>query len=247
VFAAFRPNEGVTTHPKTGRRTVVNGSKITVSDLTARTTVFVPTDLAPSLDVRASEGPSLVRSSVPPTGRSTRYRITVAIDGPVPLSDDPNEEALFRDALRPTSDPPLSESQILALIGSQRQIEGLAGGDVQTALSNTFSQVLNSRLVPSLLSPIEQSLAAGLGLEEFGVEYNPDAPLTLRLSKRLPTPLQRFLLGYTRTLGTSGLQAGQPEPFNLSLTYEIGPRLQLGASTDEQRTFLFFLRGSLSF
>lgn len=243
VFAAFRPSEGETTNAS-GQRKVVNASKITVSDLTARATVFVPTGIAPSLDVRASQGPNLVRSSVPPTGRTTRYRITVAIDGPVPLSDDPNEEGL---RLRPTSDPPLSESQILALLGSQRQIEGLAGGDVQTALSNTFSQVLNSRLVPSLLSPIEQSLAAGLGLEEFGVEYNPDAPLTLRLSKRLPTPLQRFLLGYTRTLGTSGLQAGQPEPFNLSLTYEIGPRLQLGASSDEQRTYLFFLRGSLSF
>ncbi len=243
VFAAFRPSEGETTDVS-GQPKVVNASKITVSDLTARATVFVPTGIAPSLDVRASQGPNLVRSSAPPASRSTRYRITVAIDGPVPLGDDPNEEGL---RLRPTSDPPLSESQILALLGSQRQIEGLAGGDVQAALSNTFSQVLNSRLVPSLLSPIEQSLAAGLGLEEFGVEYNPDAPLTLRLSKRLPTPLQRFLLGYTRTLGTSGLQAGQPEPFNLSLTYEIGPRLQLGASSDEQRTYLFFLRGSLSF
>jgi hypothetical protein len=38
-----------------------------------------------------------------------------------------------------------------------------------------------------------------------------------------------------------------PEPYTLRLLYEIGPRLQLGVTTDERRDTTFLLRGTLTY
>lgn len=262
LFVLFRPNQGTTMDPRTGEETAVNGSQITVRDLVANATVYVPADIAANLSQAASgRDPDDAFSTprlpvaVSPTagGRTRRYRITAVVNGPLLSSEDGasgnngSGGAGSRLTLRTTSDPPLSESQIVALIGTQQQLQIAGAGRVQQALSLAFTQTLYSRVVPSLLSSLTDPLASGLGLEEFGLEYNPDAPLTLRLGKRLPPPLTRFLLGYTRTLGANRLLPGEPNPFELSLTYDLGPRLQIGGSLNEQRRYLYFLRGSFSF
>lgn len=210
---------------------------IAVSNLVARATVYAPADVRPTLSVRASQG--FVPSTTPSaTGRSTRYRITAEINGSLL---DPNGLDL-----NPTSDPPLEEAQILALLGSQQQIEQATQGNVQGALKGAFSGVLTNSLLPTLLSPLESGVSSLLGLEEFTLEYNPDAPLSVRFVKRLPDPFERYVISYTRSLGAR-LAPNEPEPYELRLFYELGTRLQVGASTDEQRETTFFLRGSLSY
>ncbi len=219
-----------------------------VSGLVARTTLYPLSGVTPSLGVRANQG--MFASATPPsTGRSTRYRITAVVDGSLVkrLPGGESEVRLDPEDLDLSSDPPLDERQIVALIGSEQQIARAIGGDVQGALSQTFTQVLNSSLVPSLLSPLERSVASAFGLEEFALEYNPDAPLTLRLVRRFPDPFERFVVSYTRGLGRTGLGPGVPEPYDLRLLYELGPRLQIGVSADEQRDYVFFLSGSLSY
>ncbi len=221
-------------------------TRLTVSDLAARANVYVPSGIAPSLDIRAREGGVLASAAPRTTTRSTRYRITVEFDGSL-LLDPTTGEFDPQDLNRKvTSDPPLTEAQIVALLGSEQQIRAAVAGNVERALSQTFTQVFSSSLVPSLLSPVEQSVASALGLEEFGLDYNPDAPLTLRFLKRFSNPFERFLAEYTRTIGTRS-QPGVPQPYDARLYYELTPRLQLGGSTNEQRDFTLFLRGSFSF
>lgn len=211
---------------------------IQVADFVARTTLYTRAGIAPTLGVRASQG-IFASADRPVAGGATSYRITARLDGPL-LNLDPRNLEL-------ESDPPLERSQIFSLIGSEQQIALAASGDVERALALQFSQVVNSSLVPTLLSPIETSVASALGLEEFGLEYNLDVPLTLRFVKRFPDPFERFLIAFTRSVGARSSNPGFPQPYNLRLYYELGPRLQIGISTDEQREQTVFLRGSLSF
>jgi hypothetical protein len=146
-----------------------------------------------------------------------------------------------------TSDPPLSEAQIMRLIGNERQIALATAGRIDQAFSLAVTQAFSARVIPSLLGSVERSIATLFGLEEFALEFNPDSPLTLSLSRRLSPPLERFLFSYNRTLGVSRFAPGEPDPFDLSITYEINPRLSFGFSTDEQRTNRYFLRGTFSY
>jgi hypothetical protein len=212
---------------------------IRVNDLVALATVYAPAGVTPSLGIRASQG--VLGTPTPrATGRSARYRITAQFNG---LLNATNPEDL---RLSVSSDPALSESQILALIGTKGQIETALSGDVNRALVAGFTQALSSSVVPGLLSGVEQGLATAFGLEEFSLEYAPDAPLTLSLLKRFPDPFERFLVSYTRSVQTRNAP-GVPEPYTLRLLYEIGPRLQLGVTTDERRDTTFLLRGTLTY
>jgi|GEM_PF-5612296 Uncharacterized protein conserved in bacteria len=187
-----------------------------------------------------------------------RYKVTATLNGPLALGEDVDRQT--EDAaklLSFTSDPPLPESEIIALIGNQQQIEAVARGDVNLALRSGFEQVLQSSVLPGLFAPLGERLAFSLGLEEFGVDYAPDAPVTVRLSKRLPDPLDAFLLSYSRSLNSGGLSAGEPLPFSVSLLYEFYevrgagrryvPRISVGISTNEQRDHAGFLRATVNY
>nr|CAA9264630.1 hypothetical protein AVDCRST_MAG63-2681 [uncultured Armatimonadetes bacterium] len=230
VFVTFNPPE----------ETVVRAD-----DLEARATVYVPRGISLSPAGFRERGAGTQISAAPPTtGRGQRYRITAAINGNLLAAANLEPAALDLD-----SDPPLERNQILSLLLNEQQLALVAQGNVDRALQLAFTQALTSSLVPTLFSPIEQSVSSALGLEEFALEYNPDAPLTLRFLKRFPDPFERFLVGYTRTLSAFGgrSEPGRPQPYELSLYYELGTRLQIGITADEERDVLTFLRGSLSF
>ncbi len=265
VFARFRVDKGGRVDLRFTAPDAANGgannsvgvrSGIVASNIVARTTQYANPGAVPSASSRLRDGGGPIAASTPSAGqRQTRYRISVTIDGPLDIFEDTDTATLDRLRLSFESDPPLSESQILALIGTQQQIELLARGDLQSAARLGVTQYLTSGLAPSLFAGIEQGVANTLGLEDFGVEYAPDAPIVLRLSKRFGYPLDRFVVSYSKSFQTR-TQPGVPPPYELGLNYDLyelktltryQPRIQIGVQTDEQRDFFTYLRGVITF
>ncbi|MES2462717.1 MAG: hypothetical protein V4671_19220 [Armatimonadota bacterium] len=233
------------------------GLGITVRDLTARQKFYNRNSNAPTLAARASDPTSVFGSTQPPTAtRSNGYTITVRVDGPLLLGDQTSgTPGQGGPTLTFTSDPYLSREEILALIGTREQIELAARGNVQGAVSLGVSRLLQSTFVPRLLAPLEGQVATAFGLEEFGLEYNPNAPLTVRFVKRLPDPLDRFLVEYTRSLQTRS-QTTAIQPYTFRFSYELYqlrqtrgvlPRLQIGVQLNDQRSFTTFLQGTINY
>jgi len=265
VFARFRVDKGgrvdlrfIAPDPTSGAADSAAGvrSGIIASNIVARTTQYANPGAVPSASSRLRDGGGPIAASTPSAGqRQTRYRISVTIDGPLDIFEDTDTATLDRLRLSFRSDPPLSESQILALIGTQQQIELLARGDLQSAARLGVTQYLTSGLAPSLFAGIEQNVANSLGLEDFGVEYAPDAPVVLRLSKRFGYPLDRFVVSYSKSFQTRS-QPGVPPPYQIGLNYDLyelktltrfQPRIQIGVQTNEQRDFFTYLRGVITF
>ena len=89
----------------------------------------------------------------------------------------------------------------------------------------------------------------------MGLEYNPNAPLTVRFVKRLPDPLDHFLVEYTRSLQTRA-QTTAIQPYTFRFSYELYqlrqtrgvlPRLQIGVQLNDQRAFTTFLQGTINY
>jgi hypothetical protein len=244
------------------RFTSANGLGVTVRDLQANQKFYNQNAGAPTLAARASDPTAIFGSTQPLTStRSYGYNITVRVDGQLLLSDQSADTAGQSSAqkngptLTFTSDPYLSREDILALIGTRDQIELAARGNVQDAFAQGLRQALTSNFVPRLLAPLEGQVATAFGLEEFGVEYNPNAPLTVRFVKRLPDPLDRFLVEYTRSLQTRS-QSTAIQPYTFRFSYELYqlrqtrgvlPRLQIGVQLNDQRSFTTFLQGTINY
>ncbi|MBC8135642.1 MAG: translocation/assembly module TamB domain-containing protein [Fibrella sp.] len=222
--------------------------------VTARTTAY----LLPgnSLDGTSQTRGGLPIASARPTadGRGTRYRITAQLAGRFNFGANANPE---NNTFKPifTSEPQLSESQIYALLVPRSQLAGVASGNFQQATGQLLNTVLNQSVIPGLFSPIEQRLADTFGLEQFSVDYSPSAPLTINLLKRLPDPLDRFLVSYTRSVQTSGVRSGGPVPFTAGLLFELYelrvranqpiPRISFGLFTNEQQDVTGNLRATI--
>ena len=233
------------------------GLGVTVKAVTAKRKFYPRNAATPTLAARASDPSSVFGSTQPPTStRSNGYNITVQVDGPLLLSDQavstPGQNG---PTLTFSSDPYLPRDDILALIGTKDQIELAVKGDFSQAVALGVSQAFTSTYVPRLLAPLEGQVASAFGLEEFGLEYDPNAPLTIRIVKRLPDPFDRFLIDYTRSISTrSQTTTGQAYVFRLNYelyqlrqTRGVLPRLQIGVQLDDQRAFTTFLQGTINY
>jgi hypothetical protein len=211
-------------------------------------------DLSPvRLDLIAT---GVTRGTNPATGRAQRYEITLNIRGG--LTSEPlqlggtDEELGIPETLRPrlggagltieaTSSPPLSQTQILALLGRQSAVEGILAGrsNIDDVFRQEFEQVLGSSIVPGLLAPTEFRVAEALGLEEFGLEFAFNEPVRVRLGKRL---FDRFFATYSQVL------SGNERHYGLEVYYQLTDRLRIGYLFEEpEQTRRVLLEGSLRF
>ena len=103
-------------------------------------------------------------------------------------------------------------------------------------MKNEVAEAFSSIAVPELLSPLEESVAGVLGLEDFSVSYSPDVPVNVTLTKQVAP---RLYVTYIRSIGsrTQGTvnQVLTPPEYILKLGYGITRRLQFTVSTDDQR------------
>ncbi|MER3466193.1 MAG: hypothetical protein C4340_03250, partial [Armatimonadota bacterium] len=118
-----------------------------------------------------------------------RYTVNLAITGNILSNEDLNIVA--------TSDPPdLTRDQILAVLGQQQLLEGVAGaavGGFNTQLADTLASVL----APVLARSLSRSLERSLGLDYLSFDIRPGSATSVTLAKALGSG---FTLEYRRRL-----------------------------------------------
>jgi hypothetical protein len=194
-----------------------------------------------------------VRGRDPSTGRSQQYEITLIARGPLAPIQREQAAGQFGEegGLQPprfgqlqiqaTSDPPLPQSQILALIGRGEALEGIlaGGGNVQDVLRQEFEQALTTSVVPALFLPFETAVEGVLGLDEFAIDIAFREPVQLRLGKDLVGGLGA---SYSRSL--TGAQTQE----QYDLYYRISRRLRFGYRIEEPfHLRSWFLNGAFRF
>jgi len=179
--------------------------------------------------------------------RAQVYQITAHIVGSL---DDPSKLTLDLQS----SPGGLTHNQMLAALGQQQTLMALVGGTgTQQAFVQQLQNAFNAVGIPYLLQPFESNLASALGLSSFTVDYAPDQPVQLTLSKRLANQGigSRFEVTYQRWFGARTPGAvniiTQPPQYSLSLGYDLTNRLQLSVRTDDQHNTTASLQGVLRF
>ena len=218
-------------------------------DLTAQATVT--TSEASLAQYRSSGNTGGIGEAAPEIATATRggstfgsgrqrYTITAHIKGVLNSPDSLD--------LNLTSSPPgLNRSQMLAALvpaGSLLTAAGTGGGE--RALEDQFKTALASVALPTLLSPITDSIAGALGLEDFGVSYDPNLPLFVTVTKQL---LPRLEVTFSRSFGARGPveTSLQPPQYNLKLSYSFTNRYRVGVSTTDQHDNAVTLEGVVRF
>ena len=183
---------------------------------------------AVEVDLRAQ-----TKLTVPTTLRHReRYTVTMLAQGPM-------------DKLRTRFDcspPGLSESEMVALLTGQSQLQSILKGEGRTSLGAGLSGLFSTALMPTFFEPIEQAFKASLGLEEFALEAGYREPLQLTIGQRL---FDGLYLDYTTVLGARPDYADSR--YELTLSYRFKHGIELDFQTDENRTVSIGVAGRLRF
>lgn len=114
-----------------------------------------------------------------------------------------------------TSEPPLAEEQIYAILGAEPFGGLTAAGQIGgQALSQRFVSLLAMGLRAGVLEPLEAQLRQLLGLAEFSINFRLDQPVEVRVGKYI---VRNLLVSYRRSVGS-----GEDEWW-LSVSYEVLP------------------------
>jgi len=213
-------------------------------DLTARTTIPAsPSQLASTSSGIGGAIAGGASSGSVSSGDTTRtdYHITVHIVGYLGTKD------LTTDY---QSDPRLDRPQILALLTPQTALLGLLRGGSGSGdiVAQQLTAIVNSVGVGMLLDPVETNIAQALGLSSFVVDYSPDAPVVVTLTKPLG---HRFEASFKRSFGARAPSAVNSltsnSQYQLKLSFSLSRRLRLSVSTDDQYNNTAALEGVINF
>jgi hypothetical protein len=239
VHATLTVQRGQMTYP-TARFRVEGTVEIAYSP-TASTPDATSTPTTLRVDLTAT---SRIRGTDPNTGQRQSYDVTLNIRGPLTAQAYQPGASLISETrpgqqltIEATSNPPLSQEQILALLGQESAIQAITRGGVsaENALRQTVTDTLTGSVLPTLFTPLTSSIERWLGLEEFSVEFAFDEPLQLLMTKKIYGP---FFVTYTQALNTSGFNSTSPSStvspatsLNLStleIFYKLSNRYRLG-------------------
>jgi autotransporter translocation and assembly factor TamB len=106
------------------------------------------------------------------------------------------------------------------------------------AFGEQTRQLLTAGLGSLVARPLEQVLAAGLGLAEFSVEFGVAEPVRVRVGQYL---VDRLYLAYARSV------TGSTPTWLWRATYEITPSFWLGFSVNERQEQRFELQSVFRF
>lgn len=214
-------------------------------DMTGQANVSIsPAELAAVSSATQGGGSSSSRLTGGNFDRPQRYRISVHIRGQ--LGGDPDKLQLEYSS----SPPGLTRSQMQAALVQQGAYSNLlAGGSgAENAIKQQIGLAFNAFVIPSLLRPIETGVAQAFNLSSFSVDYSPDAPVLVTLSKSLLPRLEvTYLRSFgARTPGAVNALIYQPQ-YRVKLGYSLSNRLQVSLSTDDQRNNTLALEGVFGF
>lgn len=152
--------------------------------------------------------------------------INMAVNGTLPFQDYAKVQV--------SSDPPLSEEQILALVGMAPLSGGLfaEGSDLEDVLSEQFVSALGAAFRLYIFQPFEEELKELLGLSVFEVSFAFDQPVAVRIGDYL---MEDLLITY-RTAAVGG-----SEDYDLEISYRVDRRFEVGFATDERSNTRVFV------
>ena len=177
-------------------------------------------------------------------GGRQRYTITVHIYGLLG-STDPTK--LHDDFY--SSPGGLTKAQMVAALVPASALVSAAGGGAggQNVLEDQFKTALANVALPTLLTPITESLASALGLEDLNVTYDPVTGAGIgSVIKQIGPKLEVI---FTRSFGARGVtdQTLLPPQYTLKLGYDITNRYRIAVSTDDQKNNAVTLEGVIRF
>ncbi|MCD6350703.1 MAG: translocation/assembly module TamB domain-containing protein, partial [Armatimonadetes bacterium] len=153
-------------------------------------------------------------------GQAERVVSQVEMDGrvvgPVHLYLNFSGELPGEIQVKATSEPPLAEEQIYAILGAEPFGGLMAAGEAGSeALSRRFASLLAVGLRAGVFEPLEAQLRQLLGLAEFSINFALDQPIEVRLGKYL---VRNLLVSYRQSLG-----AGADNEWWVTVSYEVAP------------------------
>ncbi len=191
----------------------------------------------------APQGNAAFGGSSPLGGGRQRYTITVHVYG---LLGSTDPAKLHDDFF--SSPGGLTKAQMVAALVPASALVAAAGGGAggQNVLEDQFKTALANVAIPTLLTPITESVASALGLEDVNVTYDPNQPVFVTVTKQIGPKLEVI---FSRSFGSRGVtdQTLLPPQYTLKLGYDITNRYRLGVSTDDQKNKTVTLEGVLRF
>lgn len=182
-----------------------------------------------------------------------RVQVTARFNGLLQLGETAQQAQghLLGLPVQLSSDANLSELEILSLLVPYQMLSQFVGNGSQQAARDTISLLSNGLSARYLFDPVTKQIQSLFGLDSFSVDYDFNGQATVFFSRRLNEPLDRVTIEVRRAFQTKASN-GTLLPQLYSVNYELlqlrrGTRLQLGASTNEQRDNQFFLRGTLRY
>jgi hypothetical protein len=128
-----------------------------------------------------------------------------------------------------TSEPPLTETQIFALLGGipfATVTQGVVrDSDLAEVLSEQFLSTLAAAFRLRVFEPFEDELKRALGLDQLTVHFTYDQPVSVKLGKYL---LQDLLITYERSM------AEGPDIYDLNVSYILPRGIRVSYHTDER-------------
>lgn len=147
-----------------------------------------------------------------------RYRIDISVSGTV---------ADLKVNLESTPSG-LSNEKMLAALG---KVEGLLQADTQAQLQKEIGSVLTAVGSSTLLAPIETLFTDKLGFEQFTVDYTPERPLSLYISRPL---FNNVYLTYFRRLTSRLTSANEETSYEASIGYRFSGRYSFVFRVDDK-------------
>ena len=220
---------------------VVAEGKILVSASSARSAQGTPTVFDPN---RAS-------SQIPDELVGKRLTITARFNGLVRMGDPTRDSTRTQtNPIRLSSDANVSELTLLSLLVPYQMLSQFMGNNSQQAIRDIGSMV-TSGVGQAFLTPVTDQIGRLFGLDSFSLDYSLAGLTNFYLIRRLPEPFDKVTIEVRRSF-QSRSGTGQLLPQLYGINYEIGQlrrgsRLQLGASTNEQRDNQLFVKGTFRY
>jgi len=155
------------------------------------------------------------------------YTITMQFDFPIMRPPAPGAPA----PVVVSSDPPLPEGQIYAMLGHMDTFKALAKGEnVSAAFQKEAMAALASGVHAALLMSVEEKLIEALGLTELSINYSFDQSMSLRIGKYV---IKDLLVTYQRNLDETNPQ------FDFKMAYVVKSNFAVSVSTNERENNAF--------
>ena len=139
--------------------------------------------------------------------------------------------------MRFSSDPPMQEDEIMALLNYPSAVTRVLKGDVEGAIKDEILRIIDQELRLQVVGSMERALRQALALDEVKLERNEEDKFTLRLGKYVD---EHLFVSYSAPLSPDTLG-------KLKLEYLVSPGVVLSGQFEGEDRYSVGLEARLKF